>query len=88
MRVAARSSAVQQKLLNRHKGRDVAPPNLKLGGRWKWMVNVTLRPIYFQEKGTHWSGGWVDPRTGLGVFEDEQISSDRKSTPSEQHNLE
>jgi hypothetical protein len=30
-------------------------------------VNLTPRPLY--PRGTHWIGGWVDPRTGLDDVE-------------------
>jgi hypothetical protein len=31
-----------------------------------WVVNVTLLPLYPRQRpGTHFIGGWVDPRTGL-----------------------
>jgi hypothetical protein len=89
MRVAVRSSAVQQKLLNWYKGRDIAPLNLKLGDRRKWMVNITLRSIEKKKKNLYllkWR--LVGPRTSLDVSEDEQISSDQDSDSSEQHNLE
>jgi hypothetical protein len=32
-----------------------------------WVVNTTPRPLYPQERpGTHFIGGWVGPRAGLG----------------------
>jgi hypothetical protein len=31
-----------------------------------WLVNTTPRPLYPQERpGTHFVGGWVDPRASL-----------------------
>jgi hypothetical protein len=39
---------------------------LDLGTSW-WVASYTLRPLYPLGKspGTHWIGGWVDPRPGL-----------------------
>jgi hypothetical protein len=39
-----------------------------LGTRWGWVVNITPRPRFTpgeRTPGTHWTGGWVDPRAGL-----------------------
>jgi hypothetical protein len=37
-----------------------------LGARWEWVVNATLRPLYPLERpGTHCTGDWVGPRSGL-----------------------
>jgi hypothetical protein len=35
------------------------------------MASFTPRLLYFRERapGTHWIGGWVDPRTGLDYRE-------------------
>jgi hypothetical protein len=46
---------------------DIAQWILDLGTRWKWMVGITPRPLFFQEKspGIHWIGGWVGSRAGL-----------------------
>jgi hypothetical protein len=45
------------------------PHFLDLGTRWRWVVSFTSRPLYPREKtpppGTHWIGGWMDPRAGL-----------------------
>jgi hypothetical protein len=39
---------------------------LNLGARWKWVVNVTPRPLYPRERsGTHCIGGWVVRRASL-----------------------
>jgi hypothetical protein len=41
-----------------------------LGVRRGWVVSTTLRPLYPRERrGTHYTGGWVGPRTGLDVCE-------------------
>jgi hypothetical protein len=44
---------------------------LDLGTSWTWMVSFTLRPLYFRgrSRGTHWIGGWSDPRAGLDDVE-------------------
>lgn len=59
---------------------DTDPSSLVLGARGGWggVINVTLRPLYPPERNpvTHSGGGCVGPRTGLDVFEEEQISSD------------
>ena len=37
-----------------------------LGARWRWVVNVTPRPLYPTERAvTHCIGGWVGSRTSL-----------------------
>jgi hypothetical protein len=36
---------------------------LELGTRWGWLVSVTPRPRF--SPGTHCTGGWVGPRTGV-----------------------
>jgi hypothetical protein len=40
---------------------------LDLGNRWRWVVSFTSRPFTSREiaLGTHWIGGWVDPRVDL-----------------------
>jgi hypothetical protein len=41
---------------------------LNLGTRWGWVVSITPRPRFTpgeRTPGTHWTGGWVDPRAGL-----------------------
>jgi hypothetical protein len=38
--------------------------------RWGWVVSVTPRPRFTpgeRSPGTHWIGGWVDPRAALDV---------------------
>jgi hypothetical protein len=38
----------------------------KRGTIWGWVVSVTLRLFYPRERpGTHCTGGWVGPKTGL-----------------------
>jgi hypothetical protein len=43
------------------------PHFLDLGISWRWVVSFTPQPLYPQGKipGTHWIGGWVDPRAGM-----------------------
>jgi hypothetical protein len=45
----------------------IAPCILDLGTRMTLVVSFTPRPIYPQERApvTHWTGGWVDSRSGL-----------------------
>jgi hypothetical protein len=41
---------------------------LDLGTRWGWVASVMPRPRFIlgeRTPGTHWTGGWVDPRAGL-----------------------
>jgi hypothetical protein len=41
---------------------------LNFGTRWGWVVSVTPQPGFSpweRTTGTHCTGGWVDPRTGL-----------------------
>jgi len=34
-----------------------------------WVVNATPRPLYPREwPGTRYTGGWVSPRAGLGMY--------------------
>jgi len=42
----------------------------KLGAAWRWVVSSTPRSLYTlrMNTGTHWVGGWVGPRVGLGNF--------------------
>jgi hypothetical protein len=43
---------------------------LDLGARRGWMVSITPRPFYPQERpGTHCTGVWVGPRAGLDMCE-------------------
>jgi hypothetical protein len=44
----------------------IDPRNLDLGTSWRWVVSFTPRPFY---PGTHCTGGWVGPRTGLDGVE-------------------
>ena len=47
-------------------GSECAAPLIrKLGTGWRWVVSLTLRPLY---SGTHRIGGWVGPRAGLDVW--------------------
>jgi len=50
--------------------RSVDPLILNLNTRWRWVVNVTLRPLYSPGKnpGTPGLGGWVETRAGLDVL--------------------
>jgi hypothetical protein len=51
-------------------GRGTALIFLDLGTRRGWVVSTTPRPLYPRERpGTHCTGGWVGPRTGLDVCE-------------------
>jgi hypothetical protein len=49
----------------------------------KWGEWVASRPGRFisEIKGTHWIGGWVDPRAGLGAVEKRKILLFRESNP-------
>jgi hypothetical protein len=49
---------------------------LDLGTRWGWVVSVTPLPRFTpgeRTPGTHCTGGWVGPRTGLDTEGREQI---------------
>jgi hypothetical protein len=52
-------------------GVDVYPRFLDLGTSWRCVVSFTPRPLYPRERasGTHFIGGWVDPRAGLDDVE-------------------
>jgi hypothetical protein len=43
------------------------PRSLDLGTRWRSVVSFTPPPE--RVPGTHWIGGWVDPRAGLDDVE-------------------
>jgi hypothetical protein len=47
----------------------IDPHFLDLGISWRWVVSFTPLPLYPWERapGTHFIGGWVDPRAGLGL---------------------
>jgi hypothetical protein len=49
------------------RGRCIDPHFLDFGTSWRWMVSFTPLPLYPRERalGTHFIGGWVDPRAGL-----------------------
>jgi hypothetical protein len=44
---------------------------LDLGTSWRWVVNFTPRLLYHSGKrpGTHYIGGWVNPRAGMDDLE-------------------
>jgi hypothetical protein len=51
---------------------------LDLGTSWRWVAGFTPLPIYIQGKSppdTHWIGGWVEPRAGLGDVEMRKLST-------------
>jgi hypothetical protein len=53
-----------------------------LGARWRWVVNVTPRPLYPRKAAsTHCVGGWVDPRDGLGGCGKSRLHWDSISGP-------
>ena len=42
-------------------GGGIAPPHSQSGSRRKWVVSITLRPLYSRERpGIHCKGDWVD----------------------------
>jgi hypothetical protein len=49
----------------------IDPHFLDLGTSWRWVVSSTPLPLYPRERvpGTHFVGGWVDPRAGLDHME-------------------
>jgi hypothetical protein len=49
----------------------IDPHFLDLGTSWRWVVSFTPLPLYPRERapGTHYIGGWVDPRAGLDDME-------------------
>jgi hypothetical protein len=59
---------------------SIAPRILNLGTRWRWVVSLTHRPLYPEERtpGTHWVGGWVGPRTGQDAVVKKIILSPRQ----------
>jgi hypothetical protein len=56
-----------------------APRILHLDHRWKWVDSFIPRP---EAPGTHWTGGWVDPRPSLDLVEKK-----KNSCPSRESNL-
>jgi hypothetical protein len=64
-------------------GGGIALLFLNLGARRGWVVSTTHRPLYPQEiLGTHCTGGWVGPRTGLDVCEKSRPHRDSIPGPS------
>ena len=59
----------------RHEGvwgsRSITPLILNIGARGRQVFNFTPRTIYFLEwsPGTHWTGRWLGPGTGMDVLE-------------------
>jgi hypothetical protein len=50
--------------------RGIALPFLDPGAGREWVVSITPRLLYpWERPGTHYTGGWVGPRTGLDVCE-------------------
>jgi hypothetical protein len=49
----------------------IYPHFLYLGTSWRWVVTFTPLSLYSRERatGTHFIGGWVDPRAGLDDME-------------------
>jgi hypothetical protein len=49
----------------------IDPHFLDLGTSWSWVVSFTPLPLYPRERapGTHFIGGWVNPRAGLDDLE-------------------
>jgi hypothetical protein len=45
----------------------IDPHFLDLGTSWRWVISFTSRPLNPPgiSPGTHWTGGWGDPRAGL-----------------------
>jgi hypothetical protein len=56
---------------------------LYLCTRWMWVVSLMCLTLYPQWQGpsTHWIGGWVGPRTGLGAVEKWNLLHCRRSNP-------
>jgi hypothetical protein len=49
----------------------IDPHFLDLGTSWRWVVSFPPLPLYPRERapGTHFIGGWADPRAGLDDME-------------------
>jgi hypothetical protein len=59
----------------------VAPLILDLGTTWRWVVNFTPRPLYFQGK-SPWYPLDMDPRTGMDTVVKKKIPTPcRDSNP-------
>jgi len=56
-----------------YEGGFMAPRILNLGGRVRWTVRFTPRPLCYPKTlpppGTRWRGGSVGHRTGLGALQ-------------------
>ena len=51
-------------------GGGTAPTHSQPGNRRRWVISMTLRPLYPREEpGTHCRGGWVGLGAGLGGME-------------------
>jgi hypothetical protein len=63
--------------------RGIALPFRDLGARRGFVVSITPRPLYLRERpGTHYTGGWVSPRSGLDVCENSRPHRDSIPGPS------
>jgi hypothetical protein len=63
--------------------RGIALPFRDLGARRVCVVSITPRPLYPLERpGTHCTGGWMGPRTGLDVCEKSRLHRDWIPGPS------
>jgi hypothetical protein len=51
----------------------IDPHFFDLSTSWRTVVSFTPQPLYFLERalGTHWIGGWVDPRAGWSGWHEE-----------------
>jgi hypothetical protein len=60
----------------------IGPSFLDLGNSWRWVVSFTPLTLYLRGRatGTHWIGGWMDPRTGVDDMEKWKFLT-RTSTP-------
>jgi hypothetical protein len=74
---------VSRNRTERPEGRRINPLFLDLGTIRGWVVSTTPRPLYTRKRhGTHCTGGWVEPRAGLGGCEKSPPNRDSIIGPS------
>jgi len=66
-----KTTVVPVHAMKAYRGRSGKTPFILNLGTWRWPFNCTHRQLYTGGKapGTHWTGGWVDPRACLDVSE-------------------
>jgi len=74
--------AIEQAMKAQRVSTGITLSFLKIGFKCEWVVNATPRPLYPRERPfTNFTGGWVDPRTGLDGYGKSRPHRNSKSGP-------